>query len=68
MLIDGDFEHPDHNYQQSRRTDHDHLFVDLDRVRAVLEQTGFIEIESLSRLVGETPVKMTVARKPPEST
>jgi ubiquinone/menaquinone biosynthesis C-methylase UbiE len=64
MLIDGDFEHPDHTYQQSGRTDHDHLFVDLHRVRVVLEQVGFADIESLSRLVGETPVKMTTARKP----
>ena len=68
MLIDGDFEHPDHSYQQSGRTDHDHLFVDLDRVRAVLEQEGFVDIECLTRRVGEIPVKRTTARKPPETT
>jgi ubiquinone/menaquinone biosynthesis C-methylase UbiE len=64
LLIDGDFEHAEHTYQQSGRTDHDHLFVDLDQVRAVLETCGFIDIVSASRTVAETPLKMTTAGKP----
>lgn len=64
LLVDGDFGHPEHSYQQSGRTDHDHLFVDLDRVREVLEASGFVDITSVSRFVDETPVKMTTAVRP----
>ena len=65
ILVDGDFAHPDHDYQQSGRDDHDHLLVDLEVVRETLIAAGFVDIDSEERFVGQTPVKMTTALKPP---
>jgi ubiquinone/menaquinone biosynthesis C-methylase UbiE len=64
ILVDGDFAHPDHDYQRSGRNDHDHLLVDLDRVRDVLTAQGFAEVTSEERHVETTPIKMTTAVKP----
>ncbi len=64
ILVDGDFAHPDHDYQKSGREDHDHLLVDLDLVRMVLAGLGFEKITSEECQVSGTPVKMTTAVKP----
>lgn len=64
ILVDGHFAHPDHEYQRSGRDDHDHLLVDLHRVRSVLADLGFVEITSEERFIDSTPVKMTTATKP----
>ncbi len=63
ILVDGDFAHPNHDYQCSGREDHDDLIIDLKVVRETLEAAGFVEIYSKERFIEQTPVKMTIASK-----
>ena len=73
LLVDEDFDHPDHRFHHhGQHPDHggeDHEghgieFVDLERMRSLLADRGFVDLETAHRTIAGQPAYVVSARRP----